>query len=291
MAMLFEMITNKVNRRELPTSLFTNKTVLITGSNTGIGLEAARYFVQLDAYQVILAVRSLQEGEDAREDIEASTKRIGVVQVMRLDMRSYDSIREFIKQVDRDFERLDIVILNAGVMEQKYRRSQEGWEKTLQINTISTSLLALLLLPRLARHKREVGDLPRLIIVSSILYRNARLEQVGRWITHNDCADNFSGLQQYSISKLLTLYVMRELATLTAPENGQPKVLIVACCPGLCSSRLYRSFSSGFSGKSISATPKVFGNSPGKASRTLVAAAGLGIETHGGLWRDSGLTR
>ena len=291
MAMLLDMITNAITPRQPPTTLFTDKTVLITGANTGIGLEAARYFVQLEARRVILAVRLREKGEAARKDIEASTGRLGVVQVVRLDMGSYDSIHEFIEELDRDVDRLDVVILNAGVIEQEYRRSQEGWENTLQVNTISTALLTLLLLPRLVHQESEKGDFPRLIIVSSILYRNAKLDQVRGWTTRNLDARRFSGLQQYALSKLLALYVMRELTAQATDEKGHPKVLITACCPGLCSSQLYRSFSTGVLGKIIYATQKVFGNSPEKASRTLVRAVGLGTEAHGEFWNRDALLR
>lgn len=56
-----------------PTTSFVGKTVIITGSNTGLGREAARHIARLGAETIILAVRSLRKGEAAKRDIEQST--------------------------------------------------------------------------------------------------------------------------------------------------------------------------------------------------------------------------
>ncbi|KAF5988825.1 retinol dehydrogenase 12 [Fusarium bulbicola] len=71
----------QLERIPVPTTSFQGQTIIVTGSNTGLGLEAARHFVRLDAELVILAVRSLEKGEAAKASIEASTKRKNVVQV------------------------------------------------------------------------------------------------------------------------------------------------------------------------------------------------------------------
>lgn len=64
-----------------PTRDFTNETVIVTGANAGLGLEAARHFTRLNAAKVILAVRSISKGEAAKQSIESSTKRTSVVEV------------------------------------------------------------------------------------------------------------------------------------------------------------------------------------------------------------------
>src|ERR1041384_6462603 len=80
---------------EYPTHKFTGQTIIVTGSNTGMGLEAARHFVRLDAAKVILAVRDMLKGQAAAKDIVASTERHGVVEVWELDLASYQSVEAF----------------------------------------------------------------------------------------------------------------------------------------------------------------------------------------------------
>jgi NAD(P)-dependent dehydrogenase (short-subunit alcohol dehydrogenase family) len=54
---------------------FEGKTVIVTGANTGLGLETARHFTRLGAEKVIIACRTISKGEAAKKSIEASTKR------------------------------------------------------------------------------------------------------------------------------------------------------------------------------------------------------------------------
>lgn len=60
---------------------FSGKTYIITGGNSGLGLETARHLVEFSASRVILAVRNLEAGENAKINIETSTRRKGVVEV------------------------------------------------------------------------------------------------------------------------------------------------------------------------------------------------------------------
>lgn len=131
----------------VPTKSFAGQTIIVTGSNTGLGLEAARHFVRLDAAKVILAVRSLDKGNQAKESIEKSTGRPGIAEVWELDLASYASVKAFASRV-QSLERLDVVVENAGVLTQKFVMAEDN-EITITVNVVSTFLLALLLLPKL----------------------------------------------------------------------------------------------------------------------------------------------
>jgi retinol dehydrogenase-12 len=76
-----------LTRLPYPETDFSGKTVIVTGANIGLGLEAARHFSRLNAKRVILAVRSASKGEAAKQDIEASTKKNNV-EVWELDLSS-----------------------------------------------------------------------------------------------------------------------------------------------------------------------------------------------------------
>lgn len=99
----------------VPTHSFSGQTIIITGSNTGLGLEAAKHIVRLDAFKVILAVRNVQKGEDAKQRIEIDTGKTGVVEVWELDMAKYASVKAFAHRAAEGLERLDGMILNAGI--------------------------------------------------------------------------------------------------------------------------------------------------------------------------------
>ncbi|KAH6937628.1 hypothetical protein HPB50_002543 [Hyalomma asiaticum] len=89
------------------------KTVIITGANTGIGKETARELARRNG-RVILACRNMVKAREAAADIRASTGRSVVL--MQLDLCSLNSVRQFARQVVATEPRLDVLILNAGMM-------------------------------------------------------------------------------------------------------------------------------------------------------------------------------
>lgn len=97
-----------------PTTDCTGKTIIITGGNVGLGKEAARHYVRLNAEKVIITSRSAEKGETAKRDIEASAKRTEVVEVWPLNLLDYDSVKAFAKRA-MGLKRLDIVVENAGM--------------------------------------------------------------------------------------------------------------------------------------------------------------------------------
>jgi retinol dehydrogenase-12 len=138
----------------------------VTGANCGLGLEAARHFVRLNASKVILACRSVQKGELAKTDIERTTDRKGVIEVWQVDLASFASVREFCARARAALERLDIVIENAGIATGKFEQF-EGYESTITVNVISTFLMAFILLPKLRESASKFNITPHLTIVSS----------------------------------------------------------------------------------------------------------------------------
>lgn len=146
----------------------SGKTIIVTGANTGLGKEAARHFVRLNAAKVILGCRSLDKGNAARQDIEETTKRSGVVEVWQLDLQDYGSVKRFAEQA-KGLERLDVIVENAGIHTTTFRLAG-GNESTITVNVVSTFLLALLILPTLQQSARKYGITPTLTIVSSELH-------------------------------------------------------------------------------------------------------------------------
>lgn len=146
----------------------TGKTYIVTGGNSGLGLETARHLVRGSALRVILAVRNTAAGEKAKADIERSTGRKGVVQVWKLDLSSFDSVKKFATKVSEELDRIDVVVQNAGVNLDSWTVA-EGMETTMTVNVVSTMLLAVLLMPKLMECARIWGIQPRQVFTVSAL--------------------------------------------------------------------------------------------------------------------------
>jgi retinol dehydrogenase-12 len=141
-----------------PAKSYSGQIVIVTGANVGLGLEAARHFVRLDARKVIIAVRSRGKGEAAAKSIRESTGRAGVVEVWELDLSSHASVKTFAERAS-SLERLDVVVNNAGILTFDFELAEDN-ESTITVNVVSAALLSLLLLPKLretsVRFKKEV---------------------------------------------------------------------------------------------------------------------------------------
>jgi NAD(P)-dependent dehydrogenase (short-subunit alcohol dehydrogenase family) len=141
------------------------RTYIVTGANTGLGFEAAKKLVQLQAGRVILAVRSIEKGQAAKSQIEAATGHKNIAQVWQIDLSSYDSVKAFAKKVKTDLERVDGLINNAGVANGSWSE-HEGLEGTVTVNVVSNLLLTVLLMPCISKSK-AAGAAPRIVFVGS----------------------------------------------------------------------------------------------------------------------------
>ena len=149
----------------IPKKEFTGETVIVTGANTGLGLEAARHLTRLNAEKVILGVRNLEKGEAAKQSIEASTGRTNVVEVWQLDLSSYESVKQFAKRLE-SLRRMDVLLENAGIGNTTFTLMEEN-ESNITTNVVSTFLLGLLALPKLQETASKFNVQPRLVIVAS----------------------------------------------------------------------------------------------------------------------------
>jgi NAD(P)-dependent dehydrogenase (short-subunit alcohol dehydrogenase family) len=159
----------RTQRQELPIvptkETVVGGTYIVTGANTGLGLECAKHFVRLGASRVIMAVRSLEKGRVALATLEKETSISGVADVWELDLSSFESVETFAKRVNT-LDRVDALIENASVAIDRFTLS-EGIETSLMVNVIGTMLLALRVLPKLQESAHKFGLHPHLVIVSS----------------------------------------------------------------------------------------------------------------------------
>lgn len=123
--------------------------VLVTGSTGGLGREVARRLASRGAH-VIVHGRNVERGRALVEEIEAEGE--GSARFYRADLASFQEVRELARLVRRDYERLDVLVNNAGIgLPDGPFRSRDGHELHLQVNYLSGFLLTRLLLPLLER--------------------------------------------------------------------------------------------------------------------------------------------
>ncbi|KAI8940450.1 hypothetical protein NX059_004136 [Plenodomus lindquistii] len=264
----------------VPSQDFTGKTVLITGSNVGLGKEAARHFTRLNASTVILAVRSLDKGNAAKSDIETTTGRQNVVKVMKLDMSSYASVLYFADKLSKEVDRLDVAVLNAGVARGQWEVFEQD-ESTITVNVVSTFLLAFSLLPQLRKTAKEFDTRPTLTIVSSEVHEWASFEErkapEGIFNRLNEKVVNgkeINFLERYQVSKLLEVLFVRAWCVKAGVEELPVSINLVN--PGYCHSEFGRE-----TGLADKVGRFLLARTTEMGSRTLVHAGGLGAESHG----------
>ena len=148
----------------------TGRTAVVTGANTGIGLETAR-MLALKGAHVVLACRNVEKGRAAVERVLAA-RPVGSVTLAALDLSDLDSVAAFATTFTASHARLDLLINNAGVMVPPLGRTKQGFELQLGTNHLGHFALAARLLP-LAQ--RTAGA--RVVVVSSAAQNFGRIDQ------------------------------------------------------------------------------------------------------------------
>lgn len=262
---------------------FEGKTVIVTGANTGLGLETARHYTRLGAEKVIIACRTASKGEVAKTSIEECTKRTGVVEVWQLDLASHDSVKAFAARASFELKRLDIVVENAGIQVTNFSLI-EGFESTVSINVISTFLLGLLLLPKLKETAAKFNTLPHLVVVSSDVHFLSSLREKSSPSILDGLNDpkNF-GPTRYHTSKLLEVLFVRYLTSHQAAGPDYP-VVINYVTPGFCESELARD-----SPRFVISILKLlfWARTSETGARTFVLASQAGKQSHGQFLMDA----
>ncbi|KAL4791387.1 NAD(P)-binding protein [Aspergillus venezuelensis] len=293
MSELFNLLFTKLTLP--PVSEIRGKTILITGANTGLGRETARHALALGADKVILGVRALSKGEDAKADVERTTGTRNKVLVWAVDMESFASVRAFADKAKAYVDeggRLDIAIMNAGIGSMMYRVTDDGWERTLQINVLSTALLSLELLPLLVHSSKaspsSSADRPHLTIIASDAHRQVkfperdsdnilqRLNEESQWAKSQR---NAGMLERYAVSKLFAIFITIELARIVPrDEKEKPMVLVNCLTPGFCKSDLLKREKAPLMLKVVQA---LTARTVEEGSKTYLHAATQGMESHG----------
>ncbi|OQO11624.1 hypothetical protein B0A48_03351 [Cryoendolithus antarcticus] len=270
-----------ITKLPYPDGDYADKTVIVSGSNVGLGKEAARHYVRLGVKKLILAVRSIEKGEAAKKDFQSTNPSSPTnVEIWRLDMASYDSVKSFAKRAG-GLERLDICIANAGLVQYEWSQAEDN-ETTITVNVVSTFLLTALLLPKMRQTSKQYNTQPTFTITSSGAHSFTTFPQKSApegelFNTINDEKDVANFKQQYPLSKLLEIYAVRSIAD----KYPNPIVPVNCVDPGLCHSDLAKD-----AGWGVYLLKVALARTTEYGSRTLFHAAEQGKDSHGGYFSD-----
>lgn len=178
----------------------TGKTVVVTGANSGIGLETARELARGGA-RIVMACRDPGRAEQARADLAASVPG-AKLELVALDLASLAAVRAAAATIAGAHPVIDVLINNAGLVPFKRQMTVDGFEMQFGVNHLGHFLLTKLLMPQLLAAVH-----PRVITVASMMHHLGKLD-----------FDSFRGERPYGVfkaygqSKLCNVLFARELA-------------------------------------------------------------------------------
>ncbi|WP_178915921.1 oxidoreductase [Natronomonas gomsonensis] len=202
-------------REDMPE--LSGRTVVVTGANSGLGLEATRAFARKGAH-VVMACRNVESAADAREEVPGAS-----LTVEELDLADLDSVRAF-ADTAADLGHIDVLCNNAGVMAIPRSETADGFETQFGVNHLGHFALTGLLLDSL----REAPD-PRVVTQSSGIHANGKID-----FENLHGTDDYDKWGAYAQSKLANLLFAYEL------DRRYDELTSVGCHPGYAATNLQR---------------------------------------------------
>jgi NAD(P)-dependent dehydrogenase (short-subunit alcohol dehydrogenase family) len=227
---------------------------LVTGATRGIGRATAEALAKSGAHVLLHGRDSASVGAVCREMI-----RYGQVDGVVGDLSSLAAIRKLATDVAAQYPRLDVLVNNAGTGTRRRQTTGDGYERTFAINHLAPFLLTNLLLDRL-----KAGKAARVVTVSSMAHRSAKLD----FDDLNWEKRKFSGLGAYAASKLANILFTLELSSRLAGTG------VTANClhPGVVATNIFAAFG-GRTGKVFSVLLRPFMLSPADGAKTSIYLA------------------
>ncbi|GLI76124.1 hypothetical protein PoHVEF18_004395 [Penicillium ochrochloron] len=222
-----------------PGTSLAGKTVLITGGNSGLGLEFARQSLTLKASRVIITVRYQAKGDGAlaylRADPEVqATNPDARLEYFHLDLDDYESGLDFVSKVYTEVPELDILLCNGGTNIFKYEVSKSGHERLIQVLCYTHFLIVLSLLPLLSVTAFKRGKPSRVTFLSSYSHvrhtlKSNTIDADDSVLEHFDNPKKYVSGKRYQDGKLIVNAFVQRLAGVVSPSE----VIINCVCPGI----------------------------------------------------------
>ena len=205
-----------------------NRVTIVTGANSGIGFDTARMLAKSGA-TVVLACRDCAKAEQAKNQI-AHSADADALHVMELDLSRLQSVRDFSKSYRERFNRLDLLINNAGLMMPPYTVTEDGFECQIGVNYLAHFALTAYLLPLL-----EQTPASRIVTLSSVGHKRGKIH-----FEDLHFKNHYNKGAAYCQSKLACLMFSFELQMRLQANNYQ--TISVGAHPGVSDTNLGRYF-------------------------------------------------
>ena len=205
----------------------SGRVAVVTGSNTGLGLETAQALAGAGA-EVVMAVRNLDKGEAAKATILDAYPG-ATIHLQSLDLASLDSIGNAADEILGRDDRLDLLINNAGVMYTEWQTTSDGFEFQMGVNHLGHFALTIALLDRLMATEGS-----RVVNVSSVGHKvKSKLDPATMM-----SGDKYDRIAAYGRSKLANLLFTYELQRRLATAASTTEALVAH--PGVSKTELGR---------------------------------------------------
>ena len=231
-----DRFTQRRTLRAVPESVrIDGRVCLVTGANSGLGKAVAIDLAKRGGH-VLMACRGghPQAGEDVRR---ASGSH--AVEMLRVDLADLDSVHALADEIGRRRGRVDIAVLNAGVMPRDARRTPQGYELMFTVHFLANrQLIDRLLGDGVIRPSSRPGQTPRIVLVSSEMHRTAGpidFDDFGAFVDYG----LKDGLKYYGSSKLHLCTYAQELSRRLNPDS-RVRASVTSLCPGAIHSNLTR---------------------------------------------------
>ena len=207
---------------QIPSQL--GKVAIVTGANSGIGYEVTLGLVKKD-FEVIMACRNMQKAEEAKGKILRAYPE-AKINPMKVDTSNLDEVKKFANDFQKHYNKLNLLINNAGIMMSPHQVTKDGFENQFATNYVGHFFLTGLLLPMLLNSSGS-----RVISLSSLSYKWSEIE-------FDDLHANkvYSKTKAYGQSKRACLMFAFELQRRLSAAGYD--TLSVAAHPGLSKTNL-----------------------------------------------------
>lgn len=235
------------------------KVAVVTGANSGIGLETAVALARMGAH-VVMAARNQAKGEAALADARARSG--GQLDLVRLDLASLAAVRTFADEVLERWPTLDVLVNNAGLVLSRRTTTEDGFETQMGVNHLGHFLLTSLLRERLV-----ASGPARIVHVSSDAHRAAI-----RGVGFDDLQSErgfYIGFTVYARTKLANILFSNELARRLAGTG----VTSNAVHPGVVATNFSREGDLGIIGEIIQRVGRPLFRTPEQGAATSVHVA------------------